>query len=125
MKYIIVDPDKQNSVELIKLMDDYETLSFQGSFNTCEEAENNIRVEPPDVAFIRMGKAEINAFKLIGIIRGLNLFSKVIFISNQEEYAVESFEYEADGFLLIPFDEEKIRLMLIRCMESDKLEKEY
>jgi len=98
-------------------LDDYETLDFQGSFTTLKAAEKSIYKEPPDIAFIRIGKAELNVFKLVSVIRDLNLFAKFILLSNQEEYAIEAFEYEADGFLLIPFSKEKIKHLLQKGFE--------
>ena len=69
MKYIIADPDEQSSIDLKKMLDGYETLDFQGSFTTLEATENSIYEEPPDLAFMRIGKTDLNAFKLAGRIR--------------------------------------------------------
>ena len=92
-------------------------------FTSFEEAEKNIRGEPPDIAFIRIGKSEINAFKLTSEFRLLNPFSKVIFISSQEEYAVDAFKFEADGFLLVPFSEEKIKDLVLRIIKKRRVYK--
>jgi len=115
MKYIIADPKEQNGKDLKKILDDYGMLYFKGNFTTLEEAEHSICVEPPNIAFISMGKSELNAFKLANLIRDLNQFAKVIFISSQAEYAVQAFECEADGFLLIPFEGKKIKNLMLRC----------
>lgn len=115
MKYIIADPDEQSCSDLKKILDGYEMLDFQGSYTTLETAEKNICKEPPDIAFIRVGKAEINAFRLSCLIRGQNPLAKVIFYSNHLEYAVDAFEYEAYGFISVPFNEEKIKNLLLRC----------
>lgn len=112
MKYIIVDPDMQNVIELKNILDGYENLAFRGSFTTLEEAENSICVETPDVVFIRIGKVELNAFKLTQTIREQNPLSKVILFSNHDNYAIEAFEYEADGFLLEPFNLNKVMALL-------------
>lgn len=119
MEYIIADPDMQNGIDLKKILDGFAILDFQGSYTTFGEVENEILEHPPDIAFIRMGKAEMNAFRLAGVIKERNPFSKVIFISSQSESAVEAFEYEADGFLLNPLDREKIKCMLLRWDEKE------
>lgn len=112
MEYIIADPDMQNGAELKKILDGFEKLDFQGCYTTLQTAENGVRKKPPDIAFIRMGKAELNAFLLAAVIREQNPFSKVIFVGNQKENAIEAFEHEANGFLLMPFNKEKIRQWL-------------
>lgn len=118
MKYVIADPDEQSSIDLKKILDGYEILEFKGRFITLEAAENSIRKDPSDIVFIRMGNVELNAFKLASVIRGLNLFSKVFFFSSQVAYAVDAFECAADGFLLLPFDKEKIENLLLRSIEK-------
>jgi two-component SAPR family response regulator len=120
MKYIIADPDKNSCSDLKRILDDNKMLVFQGSFTTLKAAENSIRKEPPDIAFIRLGKAELNAFRLASEIKERNPFSKVIFISSQKENAIEAFEHEADGFILIPFNKKKIDQWLQQNIKSKK-----
>lgn len=112
MTYIIATPEKSNGAELKRILDDNETLAFQGSFTTLKAAQACIREEPSDIAFIWLGKAKLNAFRLASEIKELNPFSKVIFVDSEKENAVEAFEYEAYGFLLTPFSEEKICQLL-------------
>ena len=123
MKYIIADPDMNSGIDLKRILDDNKTLVFQGSFTTLKAAEKCIREEPPDIAFIWLGKAELNAFRLVGEIKERNPLSKVIFISSQKENAVEAFEYEADGFLLKPFNKKKIGQLLQKNIAKDDINK--
>jgi two-component SAPR family response regulator len=120
MNYIIADPDIQNGIELKKILDGYKTLNCQGSYTTLKTAENNISRHPPDFAFIYLGNTELNAFRLAGLIKEQNPFSKIIFMSSQKEIAVEAFEYEADGFLLIPFDKRAVG-KLVRSIGTVKM----
>jgi two-component SAPR family response regulator len=125
MKYIIADPDRQNGIELKKILGRCRILDFQGSYITFGTAVKDSLEHPPDMAFIRLGKAEMNAFRLAAAIRERNPLAKVVFISSQKEDAVEAYEYEADGFLLIPFSKKKIGLFLrqnIGEKEMDKFE---
>lgn len=112
MKYIIAAPDMQKRIELKKILDCFEILDFQGSYTMLKVAENCILEEPPDIAFIFLGNAELNAFRLARELKERSPLLKVIFISSQKENAVEAFEYEADGFLLMPFSKRKIEQLL-------------
>jgi DNA-binding LytR/AlgR family response regulator len=123
MNYIIADPDIENGVELRKILDDYEILDFQGSYTAVGAVEQACLKHPPDLAFILLGKAELNAFRLAGAIRERNPSSKIIFISSRKETAVEAFEYEADGFLLTPFNKKKIEQLLQQKIGNDKYKK--
>lgn len=118
MKYIIADPDEQSSVDLKIILDKCEIVDFKGSFTTIQAVESSIREEPSDIIFIRMGSVKLNAFKLASVIRRITPFSKVIFFSGQVAYAVDAFECAADGFLLLPFDREKIENLMLRSIEK-------
>ncbi len=118
MKYIIADPDIQNGNELKKILDGYEMLEFQGNFTFLEAFEEGTSREPPDLAFIRMDGVGMNSFRLVREIRERNRASKVILVSSHKEYAVEAFEYGADGFLLIPFDRKRVKRLLQRWYEK-------
>ncbi|MCB2299137.1 LytR/AlgR family response regulator transcription factor [Clostridium tagluense] len=120
MKYIIADPDEKSGNDLRNILDGYKKLDFKGRFKSLEIAEKSIEKERPDIAFIRIDKIELNAFKLANLIRELNPFSKIIFTSSQAEYALEAFECGVDGFLLIPFHDEKIRNFMVRSFEKRK-----
>lgn len=121
MKYIIADPDVQTGIELKQILDEYQILDFQGGYTTFNSAKNCIREHTPDIAFICLGKAKLDAFRLTAVIRECNPASEVIFISSQKENAVEAFEYEADGFLLTPFDKNKIEQLMQQNFGRKKL----
>lgn len=120
MNYIIADPDMQNGIELKKILDDYKILDFHGIYTTFGAAEHDCLEHPPDIAFILLGKPELNSFRLAGEIKEQNPFSRIIFVSNKKENAVEAFEYEADGFLLIPFNEKKIGKLLQQSIGKEE-----
>lgn len=118
MKYIITDPDKQSHIELKQILDGYKLLDFQGSFTSLDGTLNGICEDPPDIAFISVGKTKLNAFQLSCMIRGLSPYSKVIFFSNQPEYAVDAFEWDVYGFISVPFEEQKILNLLRKSIED-------
>ena len=120
MRYMIADPDVQMGVELKRILDAYEILNFQGSYKTLQQAGKWSLEQPPDMAFIRLGKAGLNALQLAEIIRECNPISKIVFYSSRKESAVEAFEYEADGFLLMPFDRDKIEQFLQHMVTIEK-----
>lgn len=91
---------------------------IQGSYTTFIVAEKDCLERPPDIAFIVLGRAELNAIRLAGEIRDRNLSVKIIFVSNRKENAIEAFEYGANGFLLTPFDKKKIRKLMQQNIEQ-------
>jgi two-component SAPR family response regulator len=118
MNYIIVDPEDKSSSELKNILDSYKILGIHGKVKTFEAVTDSIQKEKPDLAFIRMKNIHLNVYKLISEIKEKSPFSKVIFMSDHELDAVEAFEYDADGFLLIPFDEKQIRHMMMSSLDK-------
>jgi len=117
---MIAEPKEKSSLELKRIMDVYEKLNFRGSFTTYETAKKSICEEPPDFVFIRMGTAGLNAYELLHEIREQKLFTKVVFVSNHEEDAVDAFECEADGFLLTPVNRGKLEHLLLGFIDKKK-----
>lgn len=112
MNYMIAGSDMQSGIELKEILDGCGTLDFQGSFPTFQAAENHIFMHSPDLAFLWIGKAELNAFRLAGEIKRRSPKSKIVFIGSRKEDAVQAFELGAEGFLLTPFSKQKIALLL-------------
>jgi two-component SAPR family response regulator len=108
MKYIIADPDGQNSQELVEMIDGVGSMQLIGSFTALESHIDIIRGHPPDLAFIRLGSPALNGFRLTGIVREVNPDAKVIFLATEEVYALDAFEEGADGFLMLPLDRGKV-----------------
>ncbi|SDH45396.1 hypothetical protein [Desulfosporosinus hippei] len=44
--------------------------------------------------------------------------NSIILVSSHEEYAVEAFEWEADGFLLLSVNKDNIKRLLLRVLEE-------
>ena len=112
MNYMIAGPDAQSNIELKEILDDCNVPDFQGCFTTLQAAENHILEHPPELAFLWSGKAELNAVRLAGEIKLRRPMSKIVFIGDRKEDAVQAFEQGADGFLLTPFSKQKIALLL-------------
>lgn len=112
MTYIIAAADQSSGEKLAKLLEGDITLIPQGCFTTYKAAAACIRERPPDIAFIWLNAAELNAFRLARELRNISPRSKVIFVGSRKENAVEAFECEADGFILFPCDKRKIDRLL-------------
>jgi len=121
MTYIIATTDRNGGDELINILKEDKTLVFQGCFTSFKAIDASVREKPPDMAFIWLGNTEINAFRLAREIKEQNPFSKVVFVSNQRECAVEAFEHEADGFLLTPLSKEKISQLLLQNTKKEEI----
>lgn len=114
MKYIIADPDQETKEQLVSLLEKHKELDYRGNLSPPELVRNRINQYPPDLAFIRMGNPELNAFRVARFLREINPAVKVVFVGGGEADAVEAFDNEGDGFLMMPLDEGKVERLLIK-----------
>ncbi len=112
VKYIVADPDQETKDQLVSLLEKHKELDYRGNLSPPELVRNRINQNPPDLAFIRMGHPELNALRVARFLREINPAVKVIFFGRLRTDAVEAYEYEGCGFLMIPFEEEKIACLL-------------
>ena len=124
VRYIIAGPDEQSNRDFKKILDGFSLLAFQGSITTFQDAKKYVWEKSLDLAFIRIGEVAFNAYELFNEIRSRNPLSKVVFMSNHEEYALEAFECEVDGFLLIPFEEGKVENLIGRIFQEQEHQRE-
>jgi DNA-binding NarL/FixJ family response regulator len=116
MKYIIVDPDEQNRLELQSILDSYQLMDYKGSYSIIEDDQAAILDYPPDIIFIREGQTAASAENLVSTLRRMNQQTIVLFVGTGETDTLDAFKCEADGFILIPFDNYKILQILLRSI---------
>ncbi len=113
---MIADPERVICDQLVALLKDHQEMDFRGCLSPPELVKCRINQFPPDLAFIRMGHPELSALGMVRFLRRINPEVKVVFIGGGETDAVEAFDYEGDGFLLLPFDEGAIARILLRWL---------
>lgn len=119
MKYIIADPDQETKEQLVSLLEKHKELDYRGNLSPPEIVRNRINQNPPDLAFIRMGHPELNAFRVARFLREINPAVKVVFVGGGETDAVEAFDYEGDGFVRFPFERGKVEQLIQRWLKND------
>ncbi len=63
---------------------------------------------PPDYCFIRLGRDGIPGFKAAEAVRKISTDIRIVFIAEDERYAVDAYEVGAYGYLTYPLTKEKI-----------------
>lgn len=119
IKAIIIDDDPA-AIELLKegLEKDSE-VEFCGSSRSLEDGKNLIKDVHPDLIFLDIEFPEENGLELMraAVPSGA---SRVVFYTSYKKYLIQALRLSAFDFLLKPYDEEELRLILHRF----KIEKE-
>lgn len=72
----------------------------------------------PDVILLDIMMPFINGMDAAKEIRGKNTTSKIIFLTSSPEFAIESYDVDASGYLLKPVDREKLYKLLDKCLSA-------
>ena len=86
---------------------------FQDYIQLIEEVGNS----PPDFCFIRLGQDGIPGLKTADMVRQISSDTRIIFISDDRDYALEAYEVGAYGYLLCPIKRDKLEKYLMMKKE--------
>jgi DNA-binding LytR/AlgR family response regulator len=115
MKIAICDDDKQELLQINKLVNEYlnygfpkgeiEVLSFGNSMELITQIEDGKHF---DVFLLDIIMPTINGMELAAEIRRSDNVAKIIFLSSSSEFAVKSYSVGAFNYLLKPIQKDKL-----------------
>ncbi len=110
--------DEPQAIEVIKMHAlKLEGLNLVGSFHNPITALDFLRNNPVDLIFLDINMPEISGMELL---KQLRIKPYVIFTTAYESHAVESYQFEALGYLLKPFDFESFHIAFNRVEKAIK-----
>lgn len=74
---------------------------------SSEQFLEKIEREQPDLVFIRLGNIDIPGLGIGMLIKTMYRDIRIIFVSEEKEYALEAYEIGAYGYLLSPIEKKK------------------
>jgi DNA-binding LytR/AlgR family response regulator len=116
LKCYVID-DEYHSVEmLIEYIEKTEGLELQGFSTNPLTALNEVTgTNPPDITFLDVEMPELSGMEFAGM---ANLYTKIIFTTSFQEFALEAFEKEAFDFLLKPISYARFRRSVQRIQRT-------
>lgn len=122
MKIAVCDDDKQELLQINRLVDEYvrcgfavdkiEVCSFESSMKLLSQIESGQHF---DVFLLDVIMPYINGIKLAAEIRSRDQVAKIIFLTSSLEFAVESYSVDAFNYLLKPIQKDKLFSVLGRA----------
>ena len=82
------------------------------------EALVQIQAGKPDIILLDIMMPLLNGMDAARELREHNLISKIIFLTTSPEFAIESYDVDASGYLLKPVDREKLYKLLDKCLSA-------
>jgi DNA-binding LytR/AlgR family response regulator len=116
LRCYVID-DEYHSVEmLMEYIAKTEGLELQGFSTNPLTALNEVTgANPPDITFLDVEMPELSGMEFAGM---ANLYTKIIFTTSFQEFALEAFEKEAFDFLLKPISYARFRKSVQRIQRT-------
>jgi DNA-binding NarL/FixJ family response regulator len=112
--YMIADCNKKRCSLLQKRINLYRSANCVGSFGKEVELLEKTWIEHPEVVLVYAGDQKLNAYSVLKRIKEVTPDVKVVFYSEQNDYAMDAYEKGADYFLPLPVDDIKIGKLVFR-----------
>lgn len=118
MKCIIVDDEPIARKGVKKLVDQIPQLKLLESFNSAEAASEYIQTTHVDLIFLDIQMPGINGIEFA---RSIPKHTLIIFTTAYSEYALDSYDVDAIGYLVKPIDPAKFRKAVDKAITYQSL----
>lgn len=118
MKCIIVDDEPIARKGVKKLVDQIPQLELLESFNSAEAASEYIQTTHVDLIFLDIQMPGINGIEFA---RSIPKHTLIIFTTAYSEYALDSYDVDAIGYLVKPIDPAKFRKAVDKAITYQSL----
>ncbi|MCC5944595.1 MAG: response regulator transcription factor [Bernardetiaceae bacterium] len=115
IKTIIIDDEPLACQELAFLMKNFEDFEVIGSYQSYEEALEQIQLARPDLLLLDIELGQKTGFDLL---EALESSPEVVFVTAYNQYALEAFAVNALDYLLKPIDPERLARALQKVQQT-------
>lgn len=121
----LVDDEDIAKRRLKTLLKEHPDVEVTGSASSYSEAIKGITQKKPDLIFLDIELGSRSGFEVLDEIRKRGIFSKVIFVTAYEQYAIKALRKKAVDYLLKPVDIDELNQALhgvIHCNDTEQLQ---
>jgi two-component system response regulator LytT len=122
---LIVDDEAPAREELAYLLGAIEDIELIEQAETGAEAVRKAKAVEPDLIFLDIELQDMSGLQVAEWIADLGLKSKIIFATAYDRYAIDAFKVRAFHYILKPYDEKDLRLVLKEIEGTNKRNAEH
>jgi two-component system LytT family response regulator len=115
MKAIVVEDSRLAREGLMKMLQEFPSLTILGSAEHPTSALTLIQEHQPDVIFLDIHMPGESGFDLL---EKLDYMPRIIFTTAYSEYAIRSFDYKTVDYLLKPISHERLALAIEKLLST-------
>lgn len=112
MRVFLIDDEQPAIDELKWLLDKYDDVQIEATFNSPKRALEAIIMEEPDVIFLDIEMPEMDGFTLAEVLVRLRKPPRIVFVTAYDAYALKAFEINAVDYVLKPVMEERLTIAI-------------
>ena len=129
MKRIVICEDSEIDREILKsalqlyfneINEELEIIEYTSASTMVADVEEGYAEQGADLLFLDIYMEGLNGMQAAHKLRNLHRRIPIIFLTASPDFAVESYEVRAAGYLLKPFDESKLRELLSHVLKTDR-----
>lgn len=113
LKVYILDRKNKSQAQMVKWLSEDKRISGIEVFEDYLKFIEKVGKSPPNFCIIRLGRDEIPGLKTAEMVRQINSDIRIIFVSDDRDYAVDAYEVGAYGYLLSPLKRDKLEKYLM------------
>lgn len=108
MRVFILDEHCDVLNEFLNWLADDKKIEKISYFNDTDEFIENAKKELPQLVFIKLAKTDISGLKIGNMLKSIDSDIRVVFISEENDHAIEAYNIGAFGYLLTPVEKKKL-----------------
>lgn len=116
---IIVDDDSMARQSMKYLLDKFDNIALEGSFESAFEAKKYLGGNSTDIIFLDIEMPELSGFEFLSTTKEL---PSIILTTSNPDYAIEAFEYEVLDFLMKPINFARLSKSIDKYERSKKVD---
>ena len=129
MRKIVICEDSEIDREILKsaltqyfeeISEELEIIEYVSADTLIADVEEGYAESGADVLFLDIYMKGLNGMQAAHKLRALHRKVPIVFLTASTDFAVESYEVRAAGYLLKPFDETKLRELLSRILKTER-----
>ena len=116
-KALIIDDERDSTLLLKKLLQNYPEIDEVNSFNDSEKGYEALKKTEPDILFLDLQMSGLSGIDILGLIQTNNIHVHVIIITAHERLIIQAARYSLIDYLLKPFSPEELKDSLYKYFQ--------
>ncbi len=118
MKVYILDSGGSGLDKIVTWLSEDIDIKEISVINRADEFLKKVKNEHPELVFIRLGNDDIPGLKTGRMVKDVKSGIRIVFVSEENDHALDAYEVGANGYLLCPIEKKKFDSILSKAKQE-------